>query len=312
MPRTRLDTDTALSRPDPTTGGTGGVAEALTERRRLTDRDLTLIDLLHEHDVLTGDQIARLCFTSPGRARHRLLELTRRRVLARFRRRLPVGSQHWRYTLGPVGATLHAAAHADPLPRPARVAARILALASSPRLDHRIATNEVFVALTHHARTHHTPAAGLPQLAVWWSERQATAAFGKIVRPDGYGEWIEHGRRVGFFLELDHGTEPLPRLLDKLTGYSHLTELGIHHPLLILLPTTIRESHLHQRLRTDPRLDRGDGSGLIVATAAADQLAATATSPADTVWLRPALRHRARLIDLTHPDVRSAEHRGAR
>jgi Replication-relaxation len=110
------------------------------------------------------------------------------------------------------------------------------------------------------------------------------------VRPDGYGEWIEHGRRVGFFLELDHGTEPLPRLLDKLTGYSHLTELGIHHPLLILVPTTVREGHLHQRLRTDHRLDQGDGSGLIVATAAADQLATTATSPADTVWLRPNLR----------------------
>jgi hypothetical protein len=306
MPRTRLDTEKVLSRPDPTTGGIGGVGDALTERRRLTDRDLTLIDLLHEHDVLTGVQIARLCFTSPGRARHRLLELTRRRVLARFRHRLPVGSQHWRYTPGIVGATLHAAAHADPLPRPARVTARILALASSPRLEHRIATNEVFVALTHHARTHHTPAAGLPQLAVWWSERQATAAFGKIVRPDGYGEWIEHGRRVGFFLELDNGTEPLPRLLDKLTAYSHLTELGVRHPLLILLPTTVRESHLHQRLRTDPRLDRGDGSGLIVATAAADHLATTATSPADTVWLRPALCHRTRLIDLPDPGIRSA------
>jgi hypothetical protein len=54
MPRTRLHIDAALSRLDPTTGGTGGVAEALTERRRITDRDLTLIDLLHEHDVLTG------------------------------------------------------------------------------------------------------------------------------------------------------------------------------------------------------------------------------------------------------------------
>lgn len=119
MPGTRLERDIALSRPDPATGGTGVVAEALTERRRLTDRDLTLIDLMHEHDVLTGDQIARLHFTSASRARHRLLELTRRRVVARFRRRLDRGSQHWRYTLGPVGATLHAAAHADPLPRAA-------------------------------------------------------------------------------------------------------------------------------------------------------------------------------------------------
>jgi Replication-relaxation len=141
--------------------------------------------------------------------------------------------------------------------------------------------------------------------AVWWSERQATSTFGKIVRPDGYGEWVEHCRQVGFFLELDQGTEPLPRLLNKLTGYSHLTELGIHHPLLILLPTSVRESHLHERRRADPRLDRRGGAGLIVATAAADQLATAGASPANTVWLRPQ-RRRARLIDLTHPDSRAA------
>ena len=142
---------------------------------------------------------------------------------------------------------------------------------------------------------------------MWWSDARPPPRSGRSCAPDGYGEWVEHGRRVGFFLELDNGTEPLPRLLDQLTGYAHLTELGIHHPLLILLPTTIRESHLHQRLRTDPRLDRGDGSGLIVATAAAEQLATTATSPADTVWLRPARHHCSRLIDLPDSGIRSTD-----
>ena len=342
MTRTRLSRQSAPARrPRPPGGGVVGgvVGAALAEHARLTDRDLALIELLHEHRVLTGDQITRLYFTAAATARHRLVELTRRQVLARFRRRLDIGSQHWRYTLGPVGATLHAAAHGDPLPRPARVAAQHLALARSPRLDHLIATNEVFVALAHHARTHPhpDPSAGVGDsggratragaapdtgpddraaLAVWWSERQATAAFGTIVRPDGYGEWVEHGRRVGFFLELDQGTEPLARLVDKLTGYTHLTELGAAHPVLILLPTTLRESHLHQLLRTHPHAaapDRphtpGAAPPLVVATTAADHLAATGAGPADPVWLRPHHRHRARLIDLAPPAPASSPQR---
>ena len=170
MPRTRLSRQVPPSRrprtvgsPGATAGGGGGVGgllgAALTESGRLTDRDLALIDLLHEHHVLTGDQIARLYFTAAATARHRLVELTRRHVLARFRRRLDVGSQHWRYTLGPVGATLHAAAHGQPLPRPSRIAAQLLALAGSPRLEHLIATNEVFVVprppRPHPPRHHH-------------------------------------------------------------------------------------------------------------------------------------------------------------
>ena len=99
---------------------------------------------------------------------------------------------------------------------------------------------------------------------MWWSERRATAAFGAIVRPDGYGEWVQHGRRVGFFLELDRGTEPLPRLVDKLTGYAHLTELGTGHPVLILLPTTTRETHLHEYLRAHPRTGAPAAAGSTV------------------------------------------------
>jgi Replication-relaxation len=327
MTRTRLYRQSSPSRRPRPPGG-GVVGAALAEHARLTDRDLALIELLHEHRVLTGDQITRLYFTAAPTARHRLVELTRRDVLARFRRRLEIGSQHWRYTLGPVGATLYAAAHGDPLPRPARVAAQHLALAGSPRLEHLIATNEVFVALAHHARAPSGRSGGdsgtrrsgagpgdRAALAVWWSERQATAAFGTIVRPDGYGEWVEHNRRVGFFLELDQGTEPLARLVDKLTGYTHLIELGAGHPVLILIPTTIRESHLHQLLRAHPRAGtpgRPPSPGiapLVVATTAADHLAATGAGPADPVWLRPHHRDRARLIDLAPPASASSPRR---
>jgi Replication-relaxation len=327
MPRTRLPKESARVRVEMTPAGIG---EALAERGRLTRRDLALLELLHEHQVLTGDQIARLYYTSPTTARHRLLDLARRGVLARFRHHPDRGSQAWRYTIGPVGAMLQAATHGRPLPRPSRTSAQILALATSPRLDHLLAVNDVFVALAHAARTppvHRLPTDALdpnPQptqqstqqstgaptwapagaaLSLWWSEQRATAAFGQIVRPDGYGEWTEHQRSVRFFLELDRGTEPLPRLLDKLTGYRQLTDHNITHPVLFLLPTSLREQHLHRHIATRPALCAAgqDAPALLVATAAHDQLAATGATPADPVWLRPGHTHRARLINLVAP-----------
>lgn len=264
----------------------GSVADAINEQRRLTARDRHLIRLLSDHQVLTTGQISRLAFDNDITARHRLTQLTTRGVLARFRRCQRPGSQAWRYTLGVLGAILHAAATGDPLPRPSRVADRILSAAESPRLDHLLETNEFFVCLTHHARTH--PGC---ELAQWWPERKATAACGAIAHPDGYGEWVEHGRAVGFFLELDRGTEALPRLLDKLSSYRQLVQAGITRPVLFLLPTTTREHHLHTQLATT-------AGGLTVATAAADHLAVTHTNPAGQVWLAAGAGHRARLIDL--------------
>jgi hypothetical protein len=42
-------------------------------RARLTDRDQAILELVWEHRVLTTHQIAAIFFTTPGKARDRLL-----------------------------------------------------------------------------------------------------------------------------------------------------------------------------------------------------------------------------------------------
>lgn len=92
------------------------LSEAIAAGRSLTDRDHQVITLLGEHQALTAEQIARVAFPNDHRARHRLVELTRRGVLARFRHCHRPGSLPWRYTLGLLGAAIRAAETGAPLP----------------------------------------------------------------------------------------------------------------------------------------------------------------------------------------------------
>jgi len=266
------------------------IADAIDAQRQTTDRDQLIISLLAQHHALTTEQITRVAFDSPITATHRLALLTRRGVLARFRRCQRPGSQSWRYTLGTLGAMMHAAEHGQPIPRASKVAERILALAQSPRLEHLLGINDFFTALLHHARQHDGCALG-----AWWPERQTGQAVGKIVRPDGYGEWTEDGRMVGFFLEYDTGTEQLSRLMDKLDAYRQLADAGVHRPVLFVLPGVVRQNHLHAEISRHPHRE------LVVATMATDHLSATGHSPAGPVWLVAGSNHRVRLIDLPAP-----------
>jgi predicted HTH transcriptional regulator len=52
---------------------------------RLTDRDRSILRLVHEHRVFTTHQLAEVFFGSLDRAEHRLRQLTDAHVLARFR-----------------------------------------------------------------------------------------------------------------------------------------------------------------------------------------------------------------------------------
>lgn len=319
MAKARLLTHSG--KPEVETGrptGRSAVADAVREYGRLTDRDRELLGLLAQHRVFTTDQLHRLAFDSLTTAQHRAVTLARRGVLARFRHYQRPGSQSWRYTLGVLGAIIDASHRGVTPPAPSRTTAHILSLAASPRLDHLLAVNEFFVALTRDARTH--PGR---RLTLWWPERVITDACHAIARPDGYGEWTENhpthntwreqdgndtagsgvggrglgssGVTVGFFLELDRGTEPLPRLVDKLTGYRQLADAGITRPVLIVVPTATRETHLHAQ----PVIrDSGPDGPPVIATASADTLFTAGLTPADAVWRRPGGRHRVRLVDL--------------
>jgi hypothetical protein len=257
------------------------------ELRRLTTRDRWLLDLLHEHQVFSTEQITALAFDTAHTARIRLNLLLRRGMLAKFRDCVRPGSQSWRWTLGPLGAAYLAAREGHPTPRPSAVRDRIDRLATSPRLGHTIGVNQFFVDLAAHART--TPGT---QLAVWWSERTCVREItGDLVRPDGHGVWADHGRGVAFWLEYDRGNEPRHRILSKLDGYLRLHRTtGRGYPVLIWLDSLGRETSLHRRLTTHPAITSGE---LTVATGH-EQL-----HPAGPVWLPAGHIIRCRLADVS-------------
>jgi len=287
----------------------GTAADAVAEQRRLTERDRWVIEVLAEHRVLTAEEVSVLGFDSLARARRRLRLLHERGVLARFRRCVRPGSLPWRYTLGPVGEALHAAATGTGMPRPAKVAEKIARLAESPTLDHLLATNRFFVALIGAARVR--PGCGLAQ---WWSARRTAETTGEYVRPDGYGHWYDTTgggqREVRFFLEYDRGRENLATVLGKLDRYHAMTAAAVNHPVLFVFCSPAREQHFRaQALRagwpgtlriattTDNRYlrrgaDRGPGcTGLGADPTAREPGRAPAgdrrehTDPAARIWL---------------------------
>ena len=290
-----------------TTRPTASASAAVAILRTLTDRDRYLLDVLAEHQVLTADQITRLKYNDANTARKRLVLLTRRGVLDRFRDGVRPGSQAWRYALGPLGAVIVAAEHARPAPRPAAHAERVLRLARSPRLNHLLGVNDFFVALAHHARR--DPAY---RLRWWLNEARATGVCAGLAHPDGLGLWtrISNANRgqgddgdepgsggvweVAFFVEHDEGSEPIWRVAAKLAGYAEASlGGGPDRPVLFWLSTAARETHLHGLLARA-------ASPIQVATANREHAVATGLGPAGPVWLAPGAASRCRLIDLPH------------
>ncbi|WP_052372387.1 replication-relaxation family protein [Amycolatopsis taiwanensis] len=236
---------------------------------------MSLLSYLDRHRVLTALQVTRLLFGSPHHARHRLTALYNRGVLARFRREVWPGSQPWRYTLGHVGATVHAAATDNPLPKPSTVTEKVLRLANSPHTEHLLGVNEFFTRLAGAARAHNGCV-----LRQWWPETITADACGGIVRPDGYGEYTDPHGTLGFFYEHDTGTETLDTLTDKITKYAELARAGITKPVLFRLPSLAREQHLHVAItRRWPA-----GVPVLIATTAADH-SAPCEPATDAVWL---------------------------
>ncbi|MFD7706987.1 replication-relaxation family protein [Streptomyces sp. NPDC059786] len=255
-------------------------ADVATLTRRLTDRDLWLAHLVHEHRVLTTHQVARLAYPSLRSAQRRLRDLHQHAVLDSFRPLTASGSAPEHYTLGPAGAALlaaHAGLDAAALGwRPTHTAR----IAYSPSLGHDLGVNELLTHLAAHART--TPEAGLP---LWLSERSAARRWGDFIRPDAYAHYRDGDLLLPFFLEYDTGSQPLPRVEAKLTGYAaFLTATSTRPALLIHTRTASRDQALRRQLATAAReLD------LHVATSSTDY---TTTDPWGPWWapLEPAAR----------------------
>jgi len=269
------------TRPTPRTANSADHQAALAWR--LTPRDRWIIRMLHEHRVLTSHQITALAFPSFRSGRQRLRELYQCSVLDRFQPHVTLGTAPMHYVPAPAGATILAAEHGLDIKDLGYRHDRAIGIAHSLRLAHTIGVNDWFTSLI--TATY----AGLSQSAVsaWWSETRCARHFGDLTKPDAYGRLTTPGREIEFFLEYDLGTEALPKLANKLSGYAALAQAtAITTPLLIWLPTARRETTARRLLHRTWR-DLDHPHAVPIATAAADQLDPTAAhpSPADTVWL---------------------------
>ena len=264
---------------------TKGDDRALLElAARLTDRDRLILELLAEHRVLTTGQLADATFGSVRRSEARLAQLHDLGLLDRFRPRAVSGSAPYHWILATLGAAVVAANRGSDVADLGWRADRALAVARSQHLAHLVGVNGVFTALLRAARTN--PRYALPE---WWSERRCAAEWGELVRPDGYGLWIDDTARVPFLLEYDTGSEPLGRLAAKLPGYADLaTATGRPSWLLFVFPTSRREADSRRALA---------GSAVPVATGA-QGATAQHWDPAGPTWLPLPGDRRLRLAEL--------------
>ncbi|MCX5535764.1 replication-relaxation family protein [Streptomyces sp. NBC_00006] len=286
-PGSRYTARAATTRPRPALRRIDVAALA----RRLTPRDRWLTAMLHEHQVLTTDQVTRLAYTSRRSAQRRLRILHHHALIDSFRPLTQTGSAPEHYTLGPAGAAL-LAAHAgldvaDTGWRPTSTGR----IAYSPSLGHDLGVNDLLSHLAAHTRN--SPALTLP---LWISERSCARRWGDIIRPDAYAHFAaREGQLLPFFLEYDTGSQPLARVEAKLTGYETFhTSTGTRPALLIHTRTHSRDMAIRRRLA-----DAARELGLAVATSSADF---TTTQPWGPWWtpLEPAA-HRQPLLQLaTH------------
>jgi hypothetical protein len=280
----------------------------LRSQSHLTTRDMTLLGWLADHGVLTSFQIAHALYPSVNFAQRRLRKLTALGVIDRFRPQRPDGGSHpYHYVLAQLGVEVVAAQRGEELPRKDRAKARRWHLTNRANLPHLLGTNEFFIQLAGHARTHQNAA-----LQRWWPATRCAqmGAFADPddepnirlyraqVRPDGHGIWTEDDRTVPFFAEYDTGTEPLWKVAGKLTGYTELARAtGKAWPVLFWLHSARRERNLREELAGQHL------PAVVAATAARDHATRLDLSPAETVWaLLGDLDDggRLRLADLPH------------
>ncbi len=248
-----------------------------------TQRDQLICLNLHEHRVLTTDQLFELHFSSIQRTRARLLQLHEMGVLWRSRPRAQLGSLPWHYTLDEIGAWIVAEHLGIELRAVSYREDRTRTLVDSPRLRHTRAANSFFTRMCYVARSTQSPV----QVAEWRGETWCTRRWQAHVRPDGFARLEGVGESLELLLELDLGTENRSRLEDKMERYRVLARAATApEVVLFCFPSEAREASARQVL---------GGTAMPVATATLDRHLA---DPLGAIWLPLDGDRRARLMDL--------------
>ena len=250
----------------------------------LTERDQLICLDLHEHRVLTTEQIYELHFSSIQRARSRLLHLHELGVIWRTRPHTRFGSLPWHYILDEIGSWVVAERLGiDPREVGYRDD-RKRTIADSPQLRHTRAANSFFTRLILATR-----AAGAPlRVAEWHGESWCARRWQLHVRPDGYAR-LEHPEgQLELLLELDRGTENRARLADKMERYRIMAR-AVTAPDVVLFCFTSPAREASARLVLG-------GTSMPVATATLDSHLGDPLGPN---WLMVLGNRRLRLADVT-------------
>jgi Replication-relaxation len=215
----------------------------------VTERDQLICLDLHEHRVLTTDQVYELHFQSIQRARARLAQLYELGVIWRTRPRTHVGSLPCHYILDDMGAMIVAEYLGIDQREVGYRSDQKRTLIDNQRLRHTRAANGFFSRMIFAARS--TPSS--IQVAEWRGEAWCASRWQLHVRPDGYGRIERPSGSLELVLELDLGTENRGRLEDKMERYGVLARATTAPDIVLFcFPSPAREASARRVLGGTP------------------------------------------------------------
>lgn len=234
-------------------------------REELSERDWRVLQALGRVRVLSGAQAERLLFAdvaavSRGRTRRRVLgRLVALGLVATLERRIGgvrAGSAGLVYVLSGAGQRLldpSGAIGAGPRPRTPTTPGPLF-------LAHALAISETYVRLVETARD--TRGVTLPLFAVESDARWDTRETGEVLRPDALVVLARGAVEDVWWLEVDRGTESLPRLKRLLDRYVRFAQAGRPGPrgviprVLFSVTSDAREDALRRLVERGPDLGR--------------------------------------------------------
>ncbi len=228
--------------------------------RTLNQRDLLILQSLHDYRYLNTLQVKELFFPSLRSCQMRLHHLKDLGLIYRWKviETPGVRRRHSLLLISARGARVLADWHGDD-PRD-YVERSHDARDHCWHATHDLEANQFFVSMTTQSRERKDEG-----LLIWYgeehvrAERRATAREYKspVPTPDGCGVYLAAGGRILFDLEWDRATESLARLRQKVGSYvghfEHYRDAELHH-VLFVVPTDDREDKLqHTIWRERPR-----------------------------------------------------------
>ncbi|GIE99499.1 replication-relaxation family protein [Paractinoplanes rishiriensis] len=239
---------------------------------RLTETDLQVLRLVAEHEVMSTEQLAALCFANPARVADavvRLDYLATRAMLVKFghpgthpagvpaddlSNRAPAGlptpvpgrwgdGRRWSWSLGQGGAYWAGVERILNSDRWVDAWSRSFVPLARPHLRRRLALGDFFTALHHRAVGRQ-----YARLDQWWGPARCADTSGGKTRPDAHGRWRYGTATVPFWIYSDSVRQPTRTLIT--TVERHLNT----HPataesdvILLVMVNDHRERALHRR-----------------------------------------------------------------